>query len=585
MCIFIKQTTKTVKKAYWRTHLSALCLLALIFPLLLIQTGYGMAADCAIEPTGENYTGVRYKALLIEDELSETGWVLLFGGCGFTTNGEYQPHFVDLMIKAGWASIYDDPVCACGFPPVKETRKNFTIQIGLSDYEDSDIQDNDIGASSRAPELLPRMYSNIDSRDPTWPDKIMLEYQVDVGGALEGREIEVSLVREELTRLSQNVNYFMDPDLEGAQLCKPNSQDDIMYRHWVVTLKVPSLGIDASVDLYINADQGDKIIGSNALNFMWENPGRPDVERDRFKVVIFDPEVRTTSGAWKKATRFLIDYRSPDSHLPLNSRGELVGGYRKVYYKGRPAIEASFGYGYTDYVVDGNLNDYEVSYSTKAVIDLGEGEVAASILFDESHGVIWTNSLTNGFRDLKSLLDEAGYIVNTLSQGPITHTDLEEEDVLVIGWSSSPFSDQELTLIKQFVSAGGGLLLMGEAWSWRAANQSFPLNQVTAQFGYTINKDVVYEADPVSEHPVTHEVSRIQIVGGSSISGKGGSHIAIAPDRRPVLVAGHYGDGRFVIIGDSDIFVSIDYDADGIPVIYEYDNERLATNTFKWLSN
>jgi len=126
---------------------------------------------------------------------------------------------------------------------------------------------------------------------------------------------------------------------------------------------------------------------------------------------------------------------------------------------------------------------------------------------------------------------------------------------------------------------------MGEAWSWHAADQSFPLNQVAAQFGYTINKDVVYEADPVSEHPVTHEVSRIQIVGGSSISGKGGSHIAIAPDRRPVLVAGHYGDGRFVIIGDSDIFVSIDYDADGIPVIYEYDNERLATNTFKWLSN
>jgi hypothetical protein len=56
--------------------------IALAFVMLIGAFGlrsvvYGMAGDCALEPTGENYIGVRYKALLVEDELSETHWVLL----------------------------------------------------------------------------------------------------------------------------------------------------------------------------------------------------------------------------------------------------------------------------------------------------------------------------------------------------------------------------------------------------------------------------------------------------------------------------------------------------------------------------
>jgi len=332
-----------------------------------------MAADCAIEPTGENYIGTRYKALLAEDELSETGWLILFAGSGFTVNGEYQPHFIDLMIKGSWVSLHDDELCARGFPPVRETWDNFTIEFGLSDYEDPFygwIHENDIAAWSQDPQLFPRRYSNIDSVDPQAADKIMVEYQVDRGGALEGREIEVSFVRGEVVTLSQNVNYYMDPDLEGAQFCQPNSQDDILYRHWTATLKVPSLGINSSVDFYVNATQGDKLIGTNTLNFMWENPGRPAIESDRFKVIVFDPEVQKVNGEWERVSRFLVDYRSPNNELPLNDQGILVGGYRKVNYKGNAAMEISFGYGYTNYVTDGNPNGYEPSNTTKGVIDL-----------------------------------------------------------------------------------------------------------------------------------------------------------------------------------------------------------------------
>jgi len=326
------------------------------------SAAYGMAADCHIEPTGEDYIGIRYKALLAEDELSETHWVILFGGSGFTMDGEYQPHFLDLMIKGSWAALHNDGLCAQGFPQF-QTWDNFSIEFGLSDYEDWVMQDNDIAVWSRDPKLFPRRYTNVDSVDPMAPDKIMAEYQVDKGGTLEGREIEVSLVRTETTYLPRDKNYYMDPDFN----CEPNSQDDILYRHWVATLGVPSLDVNSSVDFYINASQADKIIGSNALNFMWENPGKPHTESDRFKVIIFDAEVKVSSGEWKKATRFLVDYRGD---VPLSPKGEVLAGYRKINYKGCPALEASFGYGYTDYVIDGNTNVYEPTNATKAVIDL-----------------------------------------------------------------------------------------------------------------------------------------------------------------------------------------------------------------------
>jgi len=347
------------------------------FPLHPLER-YGMtvpdmAADCAVEPTGENYIGVRYKALLVENELSETGWLIVFAGSGFTMNGEYQPHFIDLMIKGSWASLYDDELCARGFPPTREERDNFTIQFGLSDYEDGipgNIHENDIAAWTQDPLIFPRMFTNIDSIDPQAADKLMAEYQVDRGGTLEGREIEVSFVRGDIVTLTQSINYYMDPDLEGSVFCQPNAQDDILYRHWVATLSVPSLGLSKSVDFYINASQGDKITSYNTLNFMWENPGRPIIESDRFKVIIFDPEIQKTNGEWQRANRFLVDYRTPQNELPLNEQGQLVGGYRKVNYKGKAAMEISFGYGYTDYVIDGNPNNYEPSNATKGVIDL-----------------------------------------------------------------------------------------------------------------------------------------------------------------------------------------------------------------------
>jgi len=359
-----------------------LCLiLVLLVAGINSPPAYAMAADAKLASTTENYIGVRYNAALLEDELSETQWVLLFGGNGLTRDGEYEPHFLNLMIKGGWVNLYDDGVCASGFPQFRERRSQFTLGIGLDDYENH----HDIAAWSQDPTLFPRYFTNIDSTDPRAPDMIAADYQVDRGGSLEGREIEVSLVRGEVTRLPQDKNYFMDPD-NG---CKPNAQADILYRHWIATLNIASLGITRSIDFYLGADHGDKILGANTLNFMWESPGPqpPAIKTDKFKVIVFDPEVQTTSGEWKKATRFLVDLRTPRSELPYDEKGQLVGGYRKVNYNGQSAIEASFGYGYADYVVDANPYDIEPTDASKAVIDLERWEGTFDFSLTNSGGI------------------------------------------------------------------------------------------------------------------------------------------------------------------------------------------------------
>jgi len=292
----------------------------------------------------------------------------LFGGSGFTYNGEYQPHFVDLMLKGSWAQIHGDELCANGFPVPDAHLDEFGFEVGLSDYEDGiGVTDNDIGMWSHDPELFPRRFTNIDSTNPNAADKIMAEYQIDEAGLLDGREVVVSMTRGEETYLSFRTNYYMDPDAG----CTPNSQGDMLFRRWVVAFEIPAAGISTRIDLYVNASQARRIWSRNCLNFLWENPGRANIENDRFKIIIFDPEVRlASSGEWVRAERFLVDWRTLPSELPEDGQGRFLGGFRKCVYRGRPALEASFGYGHADYVKDGDPTSFEANPATKGVIDL-----------------------------------------------------------------------------------------------------------------------------------------------------------------------------------------------------------------------
>lgn len=333
-----------------------------------------VAIDCWVErcladPAPENFIGWRYKAALVQADLPRTKGMLLFNGCAFTSKSGAEPHTFDMMIKAGpTAMIYDDGLCGLAVSTYKEVRDEFGFEFGLSDYEDPQGRpDNDIGLWSRNARLFPRLFSNIDVANTRAPDKAEAEYQVTNGGALLGKVIEASLQRAEATRLSRQTNYYMDPD-SG---CRPNSQTDITYRHWIATFRVPALKLESTVDAYVNAAQADYICG-NTINLMWENPSGPVyASGDHFKVIIFDIQVQTVAGQWRPVTHLLVDYRAPKAQFPFDSQGRLLAGFRKATYNGRPALEVSFGYGNTDYVKDGDLTKPETGSRTMGRITLG----------------------------------------------------------------------------------------------------------------------------------------------------------------------------------------------------------------------
>jgi len=347
------------------------CLLALATLVLWPHERAGAAViDCWAEDVGpqvstENYIGVRYKATLIEDATTNTGFMLLFCGTAFTSTGDYQPHFFDMMIKSGkdMAAIYKDELCPT---VINQARSEFGFEFGVSDYEDPKLTDNDIGMWSHDPLLFPRTFANVDTANPDAADKAEAEYQVNVGGPLQGKEIQVSLERGREERLPRAKNFFMDPDDNGT----PRSHADILYRHWVATFSVVENKARGVVDVYVNASQAAYLRGNAILNVLWENPGQMQLRKDRFKVVMYDVEVKTTEGKWRPIRRFLVDYHSPKKDLPLDEQGRMLGGFRRVDFKGRPALEASFGYGYSDYVVDKDPTQYEKSSSTMGVITL-----------------------------------------------------------------------------------------------------------------------------------------------------------------------------------------------------------------------
>lgn len=125
-----------------------------------------IAIDCWADPVGagataENYVDVLYTAASIEDSTSNTGFMLLCNSTAFTSTG---------------------------------------------DYEDPRLTVNDIGMWSRDPLLFPRTFGNVDTTNPTVPDKAEAECQVAVGGSLKGKEIRVSFERGQEVHLPRAKN-------------------------------------------------------------------------------------------------------------------------------------------------------------------------------------------------------------------------------------------------------------------------------------------------------------------------------------------------------------------------------------------
>jgi len=200
---------------------------------------------------------------------------------------------------------------------------------------------------------------------------------------------------------------------------------------------------------------------------------------------------------------------------------------------------------------------------------------------------------------LISLLNSAAYTTDVLT-GPVTPSALTGYDVILVPVAQIPFSEAELSALREFVQAGGGALILtdwGPDNSWSAAGASISAtfaivpdqNSVVDSTG---NEWIVFSKSDgtVKDHLTTRRVSDVQAFAMTSLQGPGTPVVVtsslMSPAAAPVAIAGSLGNGRYVVLGDSnwfgvDIIPKTGRAVDGLKVL---DNRRFALNTIDWLA-
>jgi Family of unknown function (DUF6421) len=242
----------------------------------------------------------------------------------------------------------------------------------------------------------------------------------------------------------------------------------------------------------------------------------------------------------------------------------------------------------------------------------------AKVLFDEAHSEAWTirpelagvmqpaHPGDASYVHAAALLAARGFDVAAHADGPLSVGALAAADLLVIAHPSEPaweqttgvgsprFSAPEIEAIEAYVRGGGGLLVLGETEQEKYGNN---VNDLLAHFGVKLRNDTVQDY----EH---HEGAPTWILAdlGGGVRGRGGDVLArvrsacfyrattietsngarviartyssASVPEAPLLVSSEHGDGRVVVLADSDLF--------GDDCISALDHEALWLNIATW---
>jgi uncharacterized protein DUF6421/uncharacterized protein DUF4350 len=242
----------------------------------------------------------------------------------------------------------------------------------------------------------------------------------------------------------------------------------------------------------------------------------------------------------------------------------------------------------------------------------------AGVLFDEAHSEAWTiradvaremqpaHPADSSYAAAAAALSERDFAVASNVAAPLDVQTLSGCDVLVIAHPSDPawerttgagsprLSRAELDAVEEFVSAGGGLVVLGETEQDKYGNN---VNELLARFGIHIASDTVQDyahnlGAPSWILPELREgsrgregdlLARVQsacLYRATTLSSVDGSRVlaraqatSSAPGA-PLIVAGGHGQGRVVVLADSDLF--------GDDCIGELDHRALWLNIVGW---
>ncbi len=244
----------------------------------------------------------------------------------------------------------------------------------------------------------------------------------------------------------------------------------------------------------------------------------------------------------------------------------------------------------------------------------------ATILFDEAHSEAWTirpalaaamqpaHPADSSLADAAEALRRSDFTVRANADAPLRSGLLADCDAVVIAHPSDPawerttgsgsprLTIEELDALEAFVTAGGGLVVLGETENEKYGNN---LNQLLGRFGIELRSETVQdyehnlgapswvrpelvagERGPVGD--VLAGVREACLYRATTIATSNGTHVlarahrsATAPGAA-MAVAGHHGSGRVVVLGDSDLF--------GDDCLGELDHRALWLNIAHWVT-
>ncbi|MFX1253692.1 MAG: hypothetical protein ACFFCZ_18920 [Promethearchaeota archaeon] len=228
------------------------------------------------------------------------------------------------------------------------------------------------------------------------------------------------------------------------------------------------------------------------------------------------------------------------------------------------------------------------------------------VVFDDSHGQDY--EITTEYGSYAEDLVAEGFAVSSMDS--FSPALLDACDVLVMGYSSSDYSNAELDVIESFVAEGGGLFLIGELGGYNDE-----IEPVAHRFGYDFENDSylsdsndytvntywpVYDGTNLHNHSLTLDVSSIEFYAGTGIISMPENAVSIittdddgsatwagstAADGVTCYAASTYEMGRIVVATDSNFLTNgTDADSDATENYYDSDNDVLAVNTIRWLS-
>jgi hypothetical protein len=246
--------------------------------------------------------------------------------------------------------------------------------------------------------------------------------------------------------------------------------------------------------------------------------------------------------------------------------------------------------------------------------------VGYKILIDEAHMPIYGISNESvafenntAFSTFADLLTAEGYTIDTLDENDtIEYSVLEGYNLLIIVAPTDPYTAEEISTIYNWTTDGNSLLLISD-WGSLFGNSS---NYIANAFGYSFGLEYIYDSDDyntytywitfnesnIKTHDITAGVSAVEIyLGDGIISDPIGAMDIIATDlddttswsgggfanNVPIVSARENwggGNGKIVLISDSNIWCNFDGDDNGIYNINELNNSLLALNVVHWLS-